>query len=330
LARVPDRLLQATGIAGWAPALVVVIAAVNGARALAQAPFALARRDGSMRRWGTQAVTVLCGAVAIGAALTLPLYALIRVSPLWWLWAWMMFAAVTVAAQVAMPWILRAQAGPSTPAPEALSTQARAVAAHAGVDIGPGVLIAGTARRRGRGGNAYVVGLGPTRRVVLDADLAAWPPQLIDQVVAHELGHWRLGHTARRLPLTLFVQLVTFALAAAVLSQPPVLAIAGVVHAGDPRSYPLLLALTAALVLPARVVLAAYDRSQELAADRFALSTLAAPGDFAAMLERAADDGGAARRLPWWRHLTASHPPIDQRLRAAANQRSRQEEGVRR
>ena len=43
--------------------------------------------------------------------------------------------------------------------------------------------------------------------MVLEHDLAAWPADLVDQVVAHELGHWRLGHGARRLPLTLLAEL---------------------------------------------------------------------------------------------------------------------------
>jgi STE24 endopeptidase len=195
-----------------------------------------------------------------------------------------------------------------------LARRVLVIGAQAGVDIAGGVLIAGKATAKGPRCNAYVVGLGPTRRVVLEPGVAAWPPELIDQVVAHEIGHWRLGHTARRLPITLGAQLATFALAAAVLSFQPLLDIAGVTHAGDPRSYPLLLALTGALVLPARLLLARYDRAQERAADRFALGLLAAPEAFARMLDRAAREGGAPRRLPWWRHAVAGHPPIDERI----------------
>jgi len=182
------------------------------------------------------------------------------------------------------------------------------------------VLVAGP--RADRRCNAYVVGLGPTRRVVLEDALAAWPPALVDQVVAHELGHWRLGHTARRLPLTVITQLATFAIAAWALATAPVLGWAGVAAAGDPRSYPMVLLLTPALALPARCLLAWRDRAQERAADRFALALLDAPADFAAMLERAADEGGAARQLSPWRRLTASHPPIDERALACTRSAS--------
>jgi STE24 endopeptidase len=201
-------------------------------------------------------------------------------------------------------------------APAPLARRAQSVADRAGVDLGGGVFVASSTRSRGPRCNAYLVGLGPTRRVVLEAGLAAWPPELVDQVVAHEIGHWRLGHTARRLPITIVSQLATFAAAAVILSRSPLLGWAGVTGAGDPRSYPVLLALTALVVLPARLALAWYDRTQERAADRFALSILAAPNDFAAMLDRAAGDGGAPRHLPWWLRATASHPPIDERVLA--------------
>jgi STE24 endopeptidase len=296
--------------------LVGVIALVNGARVVAQAPFTFARRTVSVPKWIAEQSVTLVGTIAIGAALTLPLYALIRASSAWWLWAWLLFAVVTVAGQAAMPLVVRAQAGPLLAAPLLLAQRVRIIGAQAGVDLAGGVLIAGKATTKGPRCNAYVVGLGPTRRVVLEPGVAAWPPELIDQVVAHEIGHWRLGHTARRLPITVGAQLATFALAAGVLSYRPLLDIAGVAHPGDPRSYPLLLALTAALVLPARLVLARYDRAQELAADRFALRVLGAPEAFTRMLDRAARDGGAPRELPWWRHAVAGHPPIDERILA--------------
>ncbi len=309
-----------TGLRGWGAALIGVMALVNGARMLAQAPFTYAHRQVSRRSWAIRQLTVLGSTIAVGAALTVPLYALIRSSSAWWLWAWTLFALVTIGGQLAMPVIVRVQSGPLRAAPAPLAARARMVADRAGVDLGGGVLVAtaakGSGHQKGPRCNAYLVGFGRTRRVILEPGLAAWPPVLIDQVLAHEFGHSRLGHTARRLPVTIVGQLVTFAMAAAALSFSPLLAGAGVTAAGDPRSYPLLLALTAVVVLPARLMLAWFDRAQERAADRFALTVLAAPTEFAAMLDRAALAGGAARQLPWWRKVAATHPPIDERVLA--------------
>ena len=320
LAELPQRLLEAAGIRGWALALVVVVAAVSGTRTLLRVPFtaahSLRRRTGGQaaRSPAREELTVLVASTAAAALGTLPLYALLRATGWWWLLAWCLFAALTMGWQLVMPAVIAAQAGPLQPAPDDLAVRLHALAAAAGVDA-VDVAVATKAGRKGC--NAYVVGLGPTRRVVLESAVAGWPPGLVDQVVAHELGHWRLGHNARRLPLTLVAQLVTLGVAAAALSSRPLLDWAGIPSAGDPASYPLVLLVGAVVALPARLLLAWRDRSQERAADCFALRLLGRPDDFAAMLDRAADESGVARRLPWWKRLTASHPPVDERAAAA-------------
>ena len=314
--RLPAQLLRVTGVRGWVVPLVAVMAMVNGARVLAQAPFTFAVQDEPVTTWLSGQLKLLGGTIVIGAALTVPLYALLRAGGQWWLWAWLLFAVVTVAGQVAMPVIVRLQTGALSPAPPELADQVRRVAERAGVSLPGGTLVADRGRRRGPRCNAFVVGLGPTRRVILESGVAAWPAELVEQVVAHEIGHCRLRHTARRLVFTVFVQLATLGGAAAVLAYRPLLAWAGIARLGDPRSYPLLLLLTPLVVLPARLALAAYDRAQERQADRFAVGLLGDEQRFAAMLERAASDGGADRTLPWWRRLTASHPPISERILA--------------
>ncbi len=318
MARLPHRILEATGFRGWGLALIVAVTVVGGARALARAPFSLRRslrgrsdRTAALRQWAGNEAKIILSSIAVGTLASVPLYALLRTTSAWWLWAWLLFAAVTVAWQLVTPLALRAQAGPITPAPPVLADRVQALAVQAGVDLGGGVVLAG--KPGSRKCNAYVVGLGPTRKIVLEQSVAAWPPAALDQVVAHELGHWRLGHSARRLPLTVLAQLVTLAAAAAVLSSASVLGWAGVADIGDPRSYPFLIVVGAVLVLPARGLLAWRDRAQERAADSFALDLLDRPDDFVTMLQLAADEGGAPRHLPWWGRLTASHPPIDER-----------------
>ena len=312
-AQLAPRLLDATGTKGWVLALVVVVAVVTGVRALARAPFTFPRPPhvAAVSKWVAGEAKIAVAAIFVGTVVSVPLYALLRATSAWWLIAWVMFAAVTVVWQLATPFFLRAQAGPLAPAPPELTERVHEIATRAGVDLGGGVVVAG--KPGSRRCNAYVVGLGPTRRLVLEQAVAAWPPELIDQVVAHELGHWRLGHAGRRLPLSVVCQLVTLAAAAAVLSYGPLLDWAGITEIGDPASYPLLLVVGAVLALPARCLLAWRDRAQERAADVFALDLLDRPDDFDAMLQRAADDSGAPRHLPWWRLATASHPPIDER-----------------
>ncbi|HVM02379.1 MAG TPA: M48 family metalloprotease [Acidimicrobiales bacterium] len=316
LAELPGLVVDALGVRGWGLAVVVVVAVVSGARTVLWAPLTLAStlrqrpRPPALRRWAGEQLTTFLASTAVAAAVAIPLYGLLRATPWWWLAVWALSASVTVGWQLALPAVLRARSGGLAPAPDHLAARLGMVAACAGAGA-PEVVVAGRAGRRSC--NAYVAGLGPTRRIVLEPAIVAWPPELVDQAVAHEFGHWRLRHAARRLPLTLLAQLATLAAAAAALASPSLLAWAGVPGVGSPLSYPLLLTVGAVVAVPARVGLAWHDRAQERAADRFALALLGRPADFAAMLDRAAGEGGAPRDLPWWRRVTASHPPIDER-----------------
>src|SRR5438876_9811108 len=78
----------------------------------------------------------------------------------------------------------------------ALATERRALARRASVPV-RNVLVQDTSRRT-RKANAYVSGLGRTRRVVVsDTLLAEASPAELRLVVAHELGHRRDQHVLR-------------------------------------------------------------------------------------------------------------------------------------
>ena len=77
-----------------------------------------------------------------------------------------------------------------------LASALRALAMRAGVPVRD-VLVA-DASRRTRKVNAYVSGIGATRRVVLyDTLLREVPQRELEVVVAHELGHRRARHVAK-------------------------------------------------------------------------------------------------------------------------------------
>jgi STE24 endopeptidase len=316
LARVPERLPDA---GGWVVRLALMIAVLSAARTLVRAPAAVAlaaRGQAAVGAWLAGEARMAAGSVCLGVVLALPLHALLRATSSWWVFAWILVAAFTLAAQGLAPMLLRALAGPVTPAGPMLAAQVRGIAGRAGVDVSRGVLLSGTEGRAR--GDARVVGFGRSRRMVLDRALAAWPPELVDQVVAHAIGHWRLGHASTRLQLTLAVELATAAIAAWLVDWPPLLDWAGAASAGDPRAYPFLALLAPVVVLPARLVLAWRDRAQERQADRFAIRLLGQPEAFTDMLEWAATEAGAPRTLRGWRRAIASQPPIEERKAAAA------------
>src|ERR687886_1120347 len=153
---------------------------------------------------------------------------------------------------------------------EELAERLRALARRAGVPVRD-VLVT-DASRRTRKVNAYVSGLGATRRVVLyDTLLGQADPRRIELVVAHELGHRRARHVVKG-------TLVGMAGAAATVA---VLWVT-VAHPGDLRKAPLVLLVAEALELVGLPAAAAVSRRWEREADRFSLDVTRDPEAFEA------------------------------------------------
>jgi Zn-dependent protease with chaperone function len=122
--------------------------------------------------------------------------------------------------------------------------------------------------------NAYVTGLGATKRIVLwDTILDQLEPDQIAFVVAHEIGHFVLRHV---------LTLIALATALALLSLYLIHRVAGRLIAryghrfrfhelSDPASLPLLMLLGTVVSFLTTPLVLAYTRHQEHEADRFAL-----------------------------------------------------------
>jgi STE24 endopeptidase len=141
---------------------------------------------------------------------------------------------------------------------EALARELQDLADRAGAPVRD-VLVA-DASRRTKKVNAYVSGVGKTRRVVLfDTLLDQSSPAETKLVVAHELGHRRARHVLQGTLLAM-VSTAVF-----------VLFLWLVVGTPEPAEIPLILLLAAALQLVALPLATALSRRWERVADRFAL-----------------------------------------------------------
>ena len=180
-----------------------------------------------------------------------------------------------------------------------------------------GVLVADESRRSRRD-NAYVSGLGATRRVVLFDTILEHPPALIEQVVAHELGHWRRHHLRQQIPVLAVTTFVAFVVLRLLASWQGLFAWLDLDGLGDPASLPLLLLGVQLGSLLTGLVTAWLSRAHEREADLDALDLLARPDDMVEMLRRLhvknlADlDPGRLQRL------RASHPAAAERMAFAA------------
>ncbi|MFC4105493.1 M48 family metalloprotease [Micromonospora zhanjiangensis] len=260
------------------------------------------------------AVTAVIGAVAL-----LGFYTVTRLAPRWW---WAFGAAGAAALVVLLSFVLPVLVEPVfnrfTPmGPGPLRTELMNLAARDGVPVRD-VLVA-DASRRTTAVNAYVSGLGPTRRIVVyDTLLRRAEPAEVTSVVAHELGH------AKDRDVFTGTLLGALGAAAAVValfllgSWTGLLRAAGVDSIAQPRAFPLLLALATVAALVAAPVQALVSRRVEARADGHALALTGDPDTFEAMQRRLSSVNLADPDPPRWEYLySASHPSTVERIAAA-------------
>jgi STE24 endopeptidase len=234
------------------------------------------------REWGFSTQTARAWildrakALAIAAAITcLALLGLVASARLWPTW-WPLVAAAGAALFVLFlgfiaPVVLEPVFNRFRPlVDEELADDLRALADRAGVPVRD-VLVA-DASRRTRKHNAYVSGLGQTRRVVVwDTLLDNARPEELRLVVAHELAHRRFRHVAWGTALAMAGTAAYVVVLWAALRWDALRSSLGVEGVRDPGIVPFALFLGAMLELVALPVYTALSRRFERAADRFSL-----------------------------------------------------------
>ncbi|MFJ8578615.1 M48 family metallopeptidase [Micromonospora sp. NPDC093277] len=269
--------------------------------------------------WGVDLLKSYAVSAVIGALVLLGFYSVVRIAPRWW---WAFGAAGAAGLVVLLSFVLPVLVEPVfnrfTPMePGPLRSELMSLAARDGVPVRD-VLVA-DASRRTRAVNAYVSGLGPTRRVVVyDTLLREATPEEVTSVVAHELGH------AKDRDVWVGTLVGALGAAAAVValyllgSWPPLLRLAGVESVAQPRAFPLLIALITVAGLVATPVQALVSRRVEARADAHALALTGDPATFEAMQRRLAGVNLADPDPPRWEYLwSASHPSTVERMAAA-------------
>jgi STE24 endopeptidase len=267
----------------WWSATAAFAAATVVLGALVRAPLAFWSGFVHERAWGFSTQTAagwgadLLRSVGVGLALAVPtfvgLIGAMRAFPSWW--------PLAVAAGASALVLLLAWAAPVVLEPlfnrarpledERLAEQLRALAEKAQVPVRDVLVI--DASRRTRKLNAYVSGLGGTRRVVLfDTLVRQAPPQEVRLVVAHELGHRRARHIEQGAALGTAGAAVFVLVLWALLQWAPLLDALGATGAGDPRVVPFALLLGACLEAVLSPLGAAVSRRWERHADAFSLA----------------------------------------------------------
>jgi STE24 endopeptidase len=191
-----------------------------------------------------------------------------------------------------------------------LRSEVLALAQTAGVEVGEVYSV--DASRRTTAANAYVTGLGPTKRVVLfDTLIDRYDRDQVRVVVAHELAHVRYRDVTRGVayaalvapPAALAVQRLSWALSS---------------ERGTPAALPVLALSAMVVAAPVGLIGNRLSRAVERRADAYSLELTGAADAFVSFERRIALQNLADLDPPTWvKKLLATHPSTAERIGAA-------------
>ena len=259
----------------------------------------------------------------VTAALGLPiawvvLWLMGAAGTLWWLWAWGAWMGFNLLVLLIYPTLIAPLFNKFQPLQdETLKARVTALMQRCGFTASGLFVMDGS--RRSAHSNAYFTGFGRSKRVVFyDTLLARLTPGEVDAVLAHELGHFRHRHIAKRIVMMFALSLAGLALLGW-LSSLPAFYIGLGVRPGLAGANDALALLLFMLVVPLfsffiSPLAAASSRRHEFEADAFAVSHAAGADLKSALLKLYQDNASTLTPDPLFVRFYYSHPPAAERL----------------
>jgi STE24 endopeptidase len=262
---------------------------------------------------------------AVGAAVGLPLAALVlwimgASGGLWWLWAWLAWVGFNLLLLVIYPtWIAPLFNRFEPLADAALAGRVQALMQRCGF-AAKGLFVMDGSRRSAHS-NAYFTGLGAAKRVVFyDTLLQRLGPSEVEAVLAHELGHFRLRHIAKRMAVIFGFSLLALALLGWLAGNPLFFQALGVQpNLAAPNDALALLLFMLALppfTLFLTPLAAGLSRRHEFEADAYACAQADGRALASALLKLHEDNASTLTPDPLYARFYYSHPPAAERLAA--------------
>jgi STE24 endopeptidase len=266
------------------------------------------------------AKSILLSVLIGGPLLAAVLWLMHAAGHAWWLWAWALLTAFQLLAMVLYPMLVAPLFNKFEPLrDDSLIARVQALMQRCGFRARGFFVMDGS--RRSAHSNAYFTGFGAAKRVVFyDTLLARLNGDEVEAVLAHELGHFRHRHIAKRLAAIFTFTLAGFALLGWLAHQVGFYAGLNVmINALQPNdALALLLFLIAVppftfFVTPA---FAAMSRRAEFEADAFARSNASAADLVRALLKLYEDNASTLTPDPLFVRFYYSHPPASARIAA--------------
>ncbi len=244
-------------------------------------------------------------------------FLLIRASSLWWLWGFLLFSAFQLVMIVLYPKVIAPLFNRFTPMEEGpLRDKVLSLAEQLEFKTRGIYLMDGS--KRSRHSNAYFSGLGRAKRIVLfDTLVQRFEEDEVAAVLAHEIGHQKLGHILKRLALSLPTGLLGFWIVSLLLNYPPFFEAFGFADPSPQAALVLIMFVSGPFTFYLKPLFSWWSRRHEFQADNFVQSRTPYGGAFQAALKRLGKDNlSNPAPHPLFSFYHHSHPTIPERIRA--------------
>jgi len=270
--------------------------------------------------------------IALALLVVTLLFALIRSRPRsWWLFAWLGAIPLSLFLGLIAPWYVDPLFNKFRPLQETQPQLVQSIgelSRRAGIPIPPERMFLMEASAKTNAINAYVTGLGASKRIVIwDTSIRKTKPDELLFIVSHEMGHYVLGHVVKG--FAYFFALLFFALFLAYRLLQWTIArwgsAWGIREQSDWAALGVLILLLNIVSFFSEPVGNAISRMQEHAADAYGLELIqgffpnaneVAAHSFQVLGEEDLDDPDPPKFIVLWLY---SHPPLNDRLKFAHN-----------
>ncbi|MBL8518946.1 MAG: M48 family metallopeptidase [Betaproteobacteria bacterium] len=304
-------------------ATVLAVMAISG---LVMMPFDIIRTFVIEARYGFNKLTwklfILDGikGMLLGLAIGVPLllitfWLMARMGDFWWLYVWLVWLGFSLTMMVAYPKWIAPLFNKFTPlADEALKARIEALMRRCGFQS-QGLFVMDGSKRSSHG-NAYFTGFGRTKRIVFfDTLIERLSPEEIEAVLAHELGHFKLGHIPKMMVAHFGIALLVLAAMGWVIDKAwfyQGLGFAGVQSTGV--ALLLFFMLLPVFTFPLSPLASVLSRKHEFEADAFAAGETRSQHLVSALVKLYRDNASTLTPDPVHSMMYDSHPPASLRV----------------
>ncbi|MFO1392675.1 MAG: M48 family metallopeptidase [Steroidobacteraceae bacterium] len=319
------RMLVDAAVAGPIARGTLLVLVVFTALAVLTLPFGIYRTFVVEQRFGFNRTTPatyvadlakgwLLATVLGGSVTACVLWIMGALGRSWWLAAWLVWTAFTLALTWAWPRFLAPVFNKFRPLEDpALRARIDALLGRCGFHA-KGVFVMDGSRRSAHG-NAYFTGIGREKRIVFfDTLLATLTPPQVESVLAHELAHFRLRHVPQRLLVGLLASLAGFALLGWLARQSWFYPALGVPEPGDASALVLFILVAPSFTWLVSPLASAWSRRHEFQADAFAARHSDAHAMASALVTLYRDNASTLTPDPVHSAFYDSHPPPAARI----------------